>query len=172
MQTSLLYAIWLPGFFEKTAARIWQGVEPGPESEENLAKALDEYRTSQEYVADFPTGRYNLGNYYAKMRDLPRAEENYREAIRIDDLFYPAKANLVLIYYQQGRTDSVIKLCRNMIASNPDLSDGYYYLALLYGEQKKYPEAIALLETASVKARTWDCEASMIVKPFVSNPGG
>ncbi|MCX6284161.1 MAG: multiheme c-type cytochrome [Bacteroidetes bacterium] len=114
-------------------------------------KALEEYRKSQEYVSDFPTGRYNLANYYAKLKDLPKAEENYREAVRIDDLFYPAKANLVLIYYQQGKTDSVIRLCRNMIASNPDLTDGYYYLALLYGEQKKYPEAIALLETASFK---------------------
>jgi predicted CXXCH cytochrome family protein len=116
--------------------------------------ALEEYRKSQEYVADFPTGRYNLGNYYAKLRDMPKAEENYREAIHIDDLFYPAKANLVLIYYQQGKTDSVVRLCRNMIASNPELTDGYYYLALLYGEQKNYPQAIALLETASVKART------------------
>jgi len=119
-----------------------------------LLVALEEYRASQEYVADFPTGRYNLGNFYARLKDPVRAEENYREAIRIDDLFYPAKANLVLIYYQQGKTDSVISLCRNMIASNPDFTDGYYYLALLFGEQKKYPEAIGLLETATVKART------------------
>ncbi len=118
-----------------------------------FVSALEEYRKSQEYVADFPTGRYNLGNYYAKLKDLPGAEENFREALHIDDLFYPAKANLVLIYYQQGKTDSVSRLCRNMIASNPDLTDGYYYLALLYGEQKNYPEAIALLETASIKAR-------------------
>jgi len=116
-----------------------------------FVKALDEYRKSQEYVADFPTGRYNLGNFYAKLNDLPKAEANYREAIRIDDLFYPAKANLVIIYYQEGKTDSVIRLCRNMIATNPDLTDGYYYMALLYGEQKKYPEAVALLETASKK---------------------
>ena len=116
-------------------------------------KALDEYRRSQEYVADFPSGRYNLGNFYAKLKDLPRAEESYRKAIRIDELFYPAKANLVLIYYQQGKNDSVISLCRNMISTHPELSDGYYYLALLYGEQKRYADAIVLLETAVIKAR-------------------
>lgn len=116
-------------------------------------KSLDEYRRSQEYVADFPSGRYNLGNFYAKLKDLSRAEESYREAIRIDELFYPAKANLVLIYYQQGKNDSVISLCRNMISTHPELSDGYYYLALLYGEQKRYAEAINLLETAVIKAR-------------------
>jgi len=52
-QTSLLYAIWLPGFFEKTAARIWQGIEPGPESEENLAKALDEYSLTNRLIKMF-----------------------------------------------------------------------------------------------------------------------
>ena len=41
-------------------------------------KALDEYKKAQEYVADFPTGRYNLGNYYSKLNDPAKAEENYQ----------------------------------------------------------------------------------------------
>jgi predicted CXXCH cytochrome family protein len=114
-------------------------------------KALDEYLKSQEYVADFPSGRYNLGNYYSKLNDLPKAVENYQEAIKIDNLFYPAKVNLSLIYYQQGKTDLATNLFLDMIANHPDITDGYYYLALLYGEQRKYTEAIALLETASTK---------------------
>jgi tetratricopeptide (TPR) repeat protein len=113
--------------------------------------ALDEYKSSQEYVADFPTGRYNLGNYYSKINDLAKAEENYREAIAIDNLFYPAKSNLVIIYYQEGKTDSVINLCHDLITKHTDLVEGYYYLALLYGEEKKYQEAITLLEIASKK---------------------
>jgi len=115
-------------------------------------EALDEYKTSQEYVADFPTGRYNLGNYYSKLNDLAKAEENYREAIAIDNLFYPAKTNLVIIYYKENKTDSVVNLCRDLISKHPDVTDGYYYLALLYGEQKRYTEAITLLETASTKS--------------------
>ena len=114
-------------------------------------KALDEYKSSQEYVADFPTGRYNLGNYYSKIKDLAKAEENYAEAISIDNLFYPAKINLAVIYYQQGKTDPAEKLFHDLIKNHPDVADGYYYLALLYGEQKKFAEAIALLETASTK---------------------
>jgi predicted CXXCH cytochrome family protein len=110
--------------------------------------SLEEYRKSLEYVADFPTGRHNLGNYYAKLGDQANAEENYREALAIDNLFYPAKSNLAIIYYQQGRTDEAAELFRDLIANHPEVTDGYYYLALLYGEQKMYPEAIALLETA------------------------
>jgi len=115
-------------------------------------KALDEYRRSLEYVADFPTGRYNLGNYYSRLNDMARAEENYREAIKIDNLFYPAKTNLALIYYRQGKTEQAASLFNDLVVNHPEVTDGYYYLALLYGEQQKYPEAISLLETASAKS--------------------
>jgi predicted CXXCH cytochrome family protein len=114
-------------------------------------KALDEYRKSQEYVADFPTGRYNLGNYYSKLKDNAKAEENYREAIAIDNLFIPGKINLALIYYQQGKVDQAGVLFNDLVTNHPELIEGYYYLALLYGEQQKYPEAIRLLETATGK---------------------
>jgi tetratricopeptide (TPR) repeat protein len=113
--------------------------------------ALDEYKKAQEYVADFPTGRYNLGNYYSKLNDLPGAEENYLEAIAIDNLFYPAKFNLAMIYYQQGKMAPAEKLFLDLVKNHPDFRDGFYYLALLYGEQKKYQEAIALLETSLTK---------------------
>jgi len=118
----------------------------------SFKKALDEYLKSQEYVADFPTGRYNLGNFYSKLNNLAKAEENYREAIAIDNLFYPAKTNLALIYYRQGKTEQAAALFEDMISDHPEATDGYYYLALLYGEQHKYPEAIKLLETATSKA--------------------
>jgi len=116
-----------------------------------FVKALDEYKISQEYVADFPMGRHNLGNFYAKINDVAKAEENYREALAIDNLFYPAKSNLALIYYQQGKTGAAEDLLHDLVANHPDVLDGYYYLALLYAEQKKYTEAIGLLETASTK---------------------
>ncbi len=117
-------------------------------------QAVDEYRISQEYVADFPMGRHNLGNYYLKMNDVDKAVENYREAITIDNLFYPAKINLAIIYYQQGKTEAASSLFQDIISKHPEIIDGYYYLALLYSEQKKYAQAIALLETASTHAQS------------------
>ena len=116
-----------------------------------LQKALDEYRQSLEYVADFPTGRFNLGNYYSKLNNIPKAEENFREAIAIDNLFFPAKVNLALLYYQQGKTQQAATLFNDLVVNNPDGSEGYYYLALLYAEQKRYQEAVQLLETAATK---------------------
>jgi len=116
-----------------------------------LNKALDEYRKSQEYVADFPTGRYNLGNYYSKLNNIAKAEENYQEALAIDNLFFPAKTNLALLYYRQGKTEQAAALFNDLVINHPDAMDGYYYLALLYSEQQKYAQAISLLETATTK---------------------
>jgi tetratricopeptide (TPR) repeat protein len=115
-------------------------------------KALDEYRLSLEYVADFPSGRYNLGNFYSKLNEMAKAEENYREAITLDNLFFPAKTNLALIYYRQGKTDQAAGLFNDLVINHPDVTEGYYYLALLYGEQQKYTDAITLLETAIAKS--------------------
>jgi Tfp pilus assembly protein PilF len=114
--------------------------------------ALDEYKRSQEYVADFPTGRYNLGNFYSNTGEHSKAEENYREAITIDNLFYPAKVNLAILCYREGKLEEAGKLFRDLISNHPGLTEGYYYLALLYGEQKRYTEAIELLETASARS--------------------
>jgi tetratricopeptide (TPR) repeat protein len=86
-----------------------------------------------------------------KLNDIEKAEENYREAVTIDNLFFPAKNNLAMIYYRQGKTDQAIVLFKDMISNNPGETEGYYYLALVYGELKRYDEAIALLETASGK---------------------
>ncbi|HWS00500.1 MAG TPA: multiheme c-type cytochrome [Prolixibacteraceae bacterium] len=116
-----------------------------------FTKALEEYRKSQEYVADFPTARYNLGNFYSRNHDMLRAEENYKEAITIDNLFYPAKTNLAMIYYQQGKADLAEKMFRDLVANHPEVSEGYYYLALLYGEQQKLTEAISTLESGISK---------------------
>ena len=104
-------------------------------------------------MADFPTGRYNLGNFYSRTKNYPLAEMNYLEAIRIDNLFYPAKVNLALLYYQQGKVIPAESMFSDLVANHPELTDGFYYLALLYGEQKRYEEAIALLEKAAAIPR-------------------
>jgi tetratricopeptide (TPR) repeat protein len=114
-------------------------------------QAKEEYIKSMEYVADFATGRFNLGNFYSKTGNMAKAEEHFREAILIDDLFYPAKLNLAILYYQQGKSDLAAKLLNDLVSKHPDVIDGYYYLALLYAEQKEYAMAITLLETAMAK---------------------
>jgi tetratricopeptide (TPR) repeat protein len=110
--------------------------------------AVEEYRESLGWAADFPAGRYNLGNYYSKMNDRPKAMENYAEALALDRLFYPARINLGIQSYTEGKTELAERLFNEMIRFHPEMIEGYYYLALLYAEQNRNSEAIALLESA------------------------
>ncbi len=56
-----------------------------------------------EYSLDFSFAGHNLGNLYTALGDPEKAERYYKTAIEIDDLFYPAKANLAVLYNAQGR---------------------------------------------------------------------
>ena len=64
---------------------------------------MEEYLKSLIYTADFPTGKYNLANYYSNKQDFVKAEKLYNDAIKGIAYFYPAKSNLALLYYNQGK---------------------------------------------------------------------
>jgi tetratricopeptide (TPR) repeat protein len=112
---------------------------------------LDEYLKTLEYTADFPSGKYNLGNFYSNKGDYLKAENYYTNAIKMDDRFYPAKSNLAMLYYNQGKLNEAENLFRNLNKNHPEYSEGEYYLGLLYAEQKKYKEAAEILEKATLR---------------------
>jgi len=97
--------------------------------------ALEEYKNANLYVSDFPGGHYNLGVMYANAGDLEKAAESYREALRIDNLFYMAKVNLATIYNLQKKNDEAEKLLRDVLTENPEIVDVNYSLALLLAEK-------------------------------------
>jgi tetratricopeptide (TPR) repeat protein len=111
-----------------------------------LVKVLDEYLAVLMYTADFPTGKYNLGNFYADRSDYNKAVVFYNDAIRMDSMFYPAKSNLAMLYYNTGSPEKAENLFLNLIKNHPEYTIGYYYIGLLYAEQKRYTEAADALE--------------------------
>lgn len=111
--------------------------------------ALTEYKNMNLYMADFPSGRMNLGIMYANQHELVEAAKQYEEALKIDSLFYPAKMNLAITYNQLGKNDEAEILLRDLMKNHPDLSDSYYYLGLLLAEKKEYGEAITYMQKAS-----------------------
>jgi tetratricopeptide (TPR) repeat protein len=111
--------------------------------------ALDEFKTSMMYSADFAFGRYNLGNLYATMNRADEAIPHYKAAIKIDDLFYPAKVNLAMLYNQKGEKDKAEVLLREVVGAHPELYDAAYSLGLLLAEMKQYAEAAECLQRAA-----------------------
>jgi len=112
-------------------------------------KALTEYKEMNLYMADFPSGRMNLGIMYANQHELVEAAKQYEEALKIDSLFYPVKMNLAITYNQLGKNDEAETLLRDLIKNQPNLSESYYYLGLLLAEKKEYGEAITYMQKAS-----------------------
>jgi tetratricopeptide (TPR) repeat protein len=110
---------------------------------------LDEYQDSMAYSADFAFGRYNLGNLYAALKQFDKAVENYRAAIKIDNLFYPAQVNLAMLYNQQNKKDQAEQLLREVVTTHPEMYEIHYSLGLLLAEKKQYEESAEHLAIAS-----------------------
>jgi len=114
-----------------------------------LTSVLNEYLETLQYTADFPSGKFNLGNYYSNIGEFDSAEKFYNRAIKEDNLFYPAKSNLALNYYRQGKLKEAENLFLDLIGNHKEYTEGEYYLGLLYAEQKRYKEAADILEKAT-----------------------
>ena len=115
----------------------------------NLDKGVKEYIEVMNYSADFAASRHNLGNLYSNLGDFKKAEENYKEAIRIDNLFYPAKVNLAMLYNKQGDNDRAEILLKDVLKNHPELPDTYYSLGLLMAEKDDYEASAVYLKKAS-----------------------
>ena len=113
-----------------------------------ISEVMDEYINSVMYTSDFPSGRFNLANYYSRKGDYKKAEKYYEDAITIDNQFYPAKSNLALLYYSQGNFKEAEKLFLDLIKNHKEYTEGFYYLGLLYAEQQRYRESAEYLEKA------------------------
>jgi Tfp pilus assembly protein PilF len=111
--------------------------------------ALMEFVASMEYSADFAFARYNLGNLYTALNQPEKAVQNYRAAIKIDNLFYPAKVNLAMLYNQKGENDRAEVLLREVTTEHPEMYEISYSLGLLLTEMKKYDQAAIYLEKAA-----------------------
>jgi tetratricopeptide (TPR) repeat protein len=112
-------------------------------------QVLKEYIAAMTYSGDFAFGRYNLGNLYVALNEPQQAIDHYRAAIKIDDLSYPAKVNLAMLYNQQGRNGEAEPLLVEVVKAYPALHDVRYSLGLLLAEEKRYAEAEVHLVVAA-----------------------
>ncbi|MFV2071837.1 MAG: tetratricopeptide repeat protein [Thermoanaerobaculales bacterium] len=112
-----------------------------PYQREALGKALDEYEKAMTYSLDFSFAGHNLGNLAARLGEPAKAERYYREAIAIDELFYPAKVNLAVLLSGQGRNEEAEFLLREVLEAYPDQHEVAYSMGLLLAEMGRYPEA-------------------------------
>jgi predicted CXXCH cytochrome family protein len=116
-----------------------------PYQQEALATALADYVKAMEHSLDFSSAGHNLGLLYERRGDPARAEEYYRRAVAVDDLWTPPKANLAILLARQGKNAEAERLLREALAADPGAAQVAYSLGLLVAETGSMPEAAALL---------------------------
>ena len=136
---------------QRSAARL---ATIGPEyltAEQRVAmnEQLEDYVQSMRGALDFAATGLNLGNLYAAQGDSRLAEDYFRKAIDIDDLFFPAKMNLALLVAQQGNESEAELLFREVLESYPDQHEAAYSLALLLAGQNRLDESAGYLAQAT-----------------------
>jgi predicted CXXCH cytochrome family protein len=116
---------------------------------EALEKNIVAFKQAMEYSLDFAFAGLNLGNLYERLGDTARAENAYRRAIAVDDLFYPAKMNLAVLLDRQGRTAEAVTLLRQVLEAYPQNFGAAYSLALGLAGLQRYAEAETYMRLAA-----------------------
>jgi pentatricopeptide repeat protein len=114
-----------------------------------LDRELDAYVASMRSMLDFAASGLNLGNLYETRGDAQTAEQYYRKAIAVDDLFFPAKMNLAVLLGRQGRDSEAETLLREVLDAYPDQYDAAYSLALVLVASGRREEALQYLDQAA-----------------------
>jgi predicted CXXCH cytochrome family protein len=120
-----------------------------PQQQEALAAATADYVAAMEHALDFSYAGHNLGLLYEQMNEPAKAEQAYRRAIAVDDLWPPPKVNLALLVARQGRSEEAERLLREALAARPDLPEAAYSLGLLLAETGRMEEAAGMLAQAA-----------------------
>ena len=145
--------LWDPNrIVRMEAARNLAGIPEGrfkADQAKAFRSALAEYERAMAYSLDFAFAGANLGNLYSALGDREQAERYYRQALAVDDLYYPAKVNLATLLSQEGKNAEAEKLLRQVLETYPELHEVAYSLGLLYAEMNRPGEALRYLGRAA-----------------------
>ena len=78
--------------------------------------------------------------------DLPGAEELYRDAIKLDPLYFPSQLNLGILLFKQGRFEEAIKECTKAVSLDPNHPSAHFHLGNAYYAKMWWEEALVEYE--------------------------
>ena len=113
---------------------------------ERYPEALDELRKASRRTPEDPRPYHQLGNVYRKLLLDDRAERAYREAVRLDPGFRPAKEKLAEVLYELGKNEAAIRLLKELMKETPKDPFLWFELAINEMHLGRPEKAIRLLE--------------------------
>jgi tetratricopeptide (TPR) repeat protein len=114
-----------------------------------LEKALQEYVSSQQAMAERPEAQTNLGGLYAALGEHQKAAAAYKTAIDINPAYVPGFVNLADLYRAQGEETEAENLLRRAARVSPGNADVHHALGLSLVRQKRTKEGLEELRLAS-----------------------
>ena len=112
-------------------------------------RAAREYIETQQYNADRPEARLSLGAFYANRGDVPKAEQEFKAAIRLQPWFIPAYVNLADLYRARGNDAEGESILRQGLDVAPKNAALHHALGLALVRMKRIDAALAEFEMAT-----------------------
>jgi tetratricopeptide (TPR) repeat protein len=135
-----------------------------------IERAVAEYVASEEAVAERPEAHLNLGIFFGERADVPRAETEYRLAMRRQPDFVPAYANLADLYRAAGRDADAAATLADGLTVVPDEPSLLHALGLTRVREGRAADGVALLGRAS-RARPQDARFAYVYAVALHSAG-
>jgi len=113
-------------------------------------RASQEFVADQEYNADRPEARVNLGTFYANRGDAAKAEAQMKAAIRLEPFFVPAYVNLADLYRTNGRDTEGARVLEDGLNVSPKSGMLHHAFGLALIRLGRKSDALPEFERATV----------------------
>jgi tetratricopeptide (TPR) repeat protein len=108
----------------------------------DLAGAEREYRRALELSPNYASAHHWYGEMLVQMGRFDEGLEHYRQALEVDPLSSAIRSSLGLQLYYARRYDRAIAELQKTVQADPKFSRTYHYLARVYAQLGRYPEAV------------------------------
>ncbi len=114
-----------------------------------LQRADSEYFNCLKYNADFPSGKFNLANYYFNKNKMAKAEMWFLKTLEQDEELHSAKINLAYLYNSVGKYEKADFMFQNYLENMSNDGNSMFAYSLFLAEQKKYKKSLQYMLKAS-----------------------
>jgi len=125
--------------------------------------AITHYRDALKIAPNYYPAHNNLGTLYLSKSDFVSAEEQFQEAVRLDQNDPQAYFNLANVFLLKGQYKESEAAVATGLQRRPDSGFGRFLQGCLYARTRNFPEAEKSLRTAlRLDATMWQAHLQLV----------